>query len=81
MRRGECRVDRVTEKDKDMKKKITVLTLCTVLLALCVSAEAQQKSKIAKIGWLAARPPSGPTGVVPRRVAQTRLRGRETVHF
>ena len=45
-----------------MKKKITVLTLCTVLLSLCVSAEAQQKSKIAKIGWLAARPPSGPTG-------------------
>jgi putative ABC transport system substrate-binding protein len=45
-----------------MKKKITVLTLCALLFALSVSAEAQQKSKIAKIGWLAARPPSGPTG-------------------
>jgi hypothetical protein len=35
-----------------MKKKITVLTLCAMLLALCVSAEAQQAGKIFRIGFL-----------------------------
>ena len=30
---------------KDMKTKITVLTLCAMLFALCVSAEAQQTGK------------------------------------
>ena len=35
-----------------MKKKIAVLPLCAMLLALCVSADAQQQSKIPKIGWL-----------------------------
>jgi putative tryptophan/tyrosine transport system substrate-binding protein len=35
-----------------MKKKITVLTLCAMLFALCWSAEAQQQSKVSKIGWL-----------------------------
>ena len=35
-----------------MKKKIAVLTLCVMLLALCVPADAQQQSKIPKIGWL-----------------------------
>jgi putative tryptophan/tyrosine transport system substrate-binding protein len=35
-----------------MKKKITVLTLSALLFALCVSAEAQQSAKVAKIGWL-----------------------------
>ena len=35
-----------------MKKKITVLTLCTVLFALCSSAEAQQLTKIPRIGFL-----------------------------
>ena len=35
-----------------MKKKIRVLTLCAVLLALCFSAGAQQATKIPKIGYL-----------------------------
>src|SRR5262249_10298864 len=35
-----------------MKKKITVLTLCAMLFALCFSAEAQQPTKIPRIGFL-----------------------------
>jgi putative tryptophan/tyrosine transport system substrate-binding protein len=35
-----------------MKKKITVLTLCAMLFALCVSAEAQQPKKVPRIGYL-----------------------------
>jgi len=37
-----------------MKKKITVLALCAMLFALCVAAEAQQSSKIFRIGYLIA---------------------------
>ena len=36
-----------------MKKKITVLSLCAVLLALSYSASAQQQKKIPRIGYLA----------------------------
>jgi len=36
-----------------MKKKIAVLTLCAVLFALCLSAAAQQSTKIPRIGYLA----------------------------
>jgi putative tryptophan/tyrosine transport system substrate-binding protein len=36
-----------------MKKKITVLTLCAMLFALCESAEAQQPTKVSRIGYLA----------------------------
>jgi putative tryptophan/tyrosine transport system substrate-binding protein len=43
---------------EDMKKIITVLTLCAMLFALCLPAEAQQQAKVAKIGWLAVRPAS-----------------------
>jgi ABC-type uncharacterized transport system substrate-binding protein len=35
-----------------MKKKFNVLTLCAVLLALCSSTQAQQSSKIHRIGFL-----------------------------
>ena len=35
-----------------MKKKIAVLTLCAMLFALCVSADAQQPGKIFRIGFL-----------------------------
>ena len=35
-----------------MKKKITVLTLCAMLFALCSSADAQQPGKIFRIGFL-----------------------------
>src|SRR5215475_15410410 len=35
-----------------MKKKITVLTLCAMLLALSTFAEAQQPTKVPRIGYL-----------------------------
>src|SRR4030095_2288456 len=37
-----------------MKKKITDLTLCAMLLALCVSVEAQEAKKVPPIGYLAS---------------------------
>ena len=37
-----------------MKKKIAVLTLCAILLALCASARAQQPTKVLRIGFLDA---------------------------
>ena len=37
-----------------MKKKITFLTLCAMLFALCLSAEAQQPKKVWRIGYLSA---------------------------
>ena len=37
-----------------MKRKITVLPLCALLLALCISAEAQQPKKVLRIGILAS---------------------------
>jgi putative ABC transport system substrate-binding protein len=44
----------VDESDKkQMKNKTTVLTLCAMLFALCVSAEAQQAKKVARVGSLA----------------------------
>jgi putative tryptophan/tyrosine transport system substrate-binding protein len=41
-------------KEKDMKKKITVLALCAMLFALCFFAEAQQPKKVPRIGFLIA---------------------------
>jgi putative ABC transport system substrate-binding protein len=35
-----------------MKEKITVLALCAMLLALCGSGEAQQPTKVPRIGYL-----------------------------
>ena len=40
-----------TEKNH-MKKTITVLTLCAMLFALCLSAQAQQPKKVYRIGYL-----------------------------
>jgi len=40
-----------------MKKKITVLTLSAMLLALCASAEARQAKKVPRIGYLSAGDP------------------------
>jgi hypothetical protein len=37
-----------------MKTKITVLTLCAMLSALCASAEAQQPKKVHRIGYLSS---------------------------
>ena len=42
-----------------MKKKITVLTVCAMLFALCVAADAQQTGKIFRIGFLYNGPASG----------------------
>src|ERR1700754_5284625 len=42
-----------------MKKKITVLTLCAMLLALCSYAHAQQPGKIFRIGFLDGSTASG----------------------
>jgi ABC-type uncharacterized transport system substrate-binding protein len=44
----------VTRAEKNMKKKITVLSLFTMLLALCASATAQQPTQVPRIGHLAA---------------------------
>ena len=55
-KRAGNRPKRSTSDGKRMKKKITALTLNAMLMALCLSAEAQQQSKIPKIGWLGARP-------------------------
>src|ERR1700720_3672119 len=38
-----------------MKKKITVLCFCAMLLALCFSAEAQQPTKLPRIGYLSGQ--------------------------
>jgi ABC-type uncharacterized transport system substrate-binding protein len=51
----ECRVERT---EKNMKKKLTLLTLCALLLALSYSASAQQTTKVLRIGYLAAVSPS-----------------------
>jgi hypothetical protein len=40
-------------REKDMKIKITVLTLCAMLFAFCLPVEAQQQAKLARIGYLA----------------------------
>jgi putative ABC transport system substrate-binding protein len=47
-------VDR--DREKDMKKKLMVLTLCAMLFALCSSGEAQQPT-IYRIGFLRGAPP------------------------
>jgi putative ABC transport system substrate-binding protein len=50
-------VDR--DREKDMKKKFTVLALCVMLFALCGSAAAQQTGKIFRIGYLDSSTASG----------------------
>jgi putative ABC transport system substrate-binding protein len=42
----------VERAEKNMNRKITVLTLCAVLFALCTSAEAQQLTKVSRIGYV-----------------------------
>jgi putative ABC transport system substrate-binding protein len=39
-------------RENDMKIRITILTLCAMLFALCSSAEAQQPKKVPRIGYL-----------------------------
>ena len=45
-------------REKDMKKKITVLTLCAMLFALSSSAAAQQPKSVPRIGYLSVLSPS-----------------------
>ncbi len=54
MRKGECQVssDEWIEAEKNMKRRITVLTLCALLYALSFSVQAQQAGKISRIGYL-----------------------------
>jgi len=47
-----------------MKKKITVLTLCAMLSALCFSAQAQQTGKVPRIGFLDPSTASGTAGLL-----------------
>jgi putative tryptophan/tyrosine transport system substrate-binding protein len=49
---------------KNMKRKITVLTLCAMLFALCLPASARQPGKVSKIGWLGSRSASDPAPVL-----------------
>ena len=46
-----------------MKKKITVLTFCAILFALCVPVSAQQPTKVPRIGYV------GPPTTDPRTVS------------
>ena len=41
-----------------MKRKIIVLILCAMLLALCYSASAQQPTKVSRIGYLSPVDPA-----------------------
>ena len=41
-----------------MKKKITLLALCAILLALCFPARGQQPKKVFRIGYLSALDPA-----------------------
>jgi hypothetical protein len=42
------------EQRKTHEEKITVLTLCAMLFALCSSAQAQQPKKVPRIGYLSS---------------------------
>ena len=54
----------MSSREKDMKRKITVFALCAMLLTLCLSAQAQQTSKVARIGFLDSSTASGMAGLV-----------------
>ena len=56
-----------------MNKKITVLTLCATLFALCVAADAQQPGKIPRISYLGFGSPS----TIPTRIEAFRQGLRE----
>jgi ABC-type uncharacterized transport system substrate-binding protein len=64
-----------------MSKTIFSLALFTLLLTFTFPVDAQT-AKVAKIGWLAARPPSGPTGGIELFRAEIRKLGYvEGKHF
>ena len=47
-----------------MKRKITILTLCAMLFALCGSVDAQQPGKIFRLGFLDGSTASGMAGLL-----------------
>ena len=57
-----------------MKRRITVVTLCAMLFALCASAEAQQQPKMVKIGELVFRSQDRPSFGTGRQVVRAKLR-------
>ena len=62
---------------RNMKKKIIVLTLCAMLFALCLSAEAQQPKKVPRIGYLSSFEPASESA----RAEAIRLALRERGHI
>ena len=58
MKRGTRLEARGDSKSETMKKRITVLTLCALLLALCLPVEAQQQTKVPRIAYLGGASPS-----------------------
>jgi putative tryptophan/tyrosine transport system substrate-binding protein len=56
-----------------MTKKIAVLTLCAALFALCVSASAQQPTKVPRVVWLT----TGPLSIISARLEAFRQGLRE----
>ena len=60
-----------------MKTKITVLTLCTLLFALCGPATAQQPKKVSRIGYLSNSVPASES----TRSEAIRLALRERGHI
>jgi hypothetical protein len=55
-------VDR--DREKGMKKKVTVLSLCAVLFATCWPIQAQQPGKVFRIGFLDSSNASGMAGLL-----------------
>jgi putative ABC transport system substrate-binding protein len=51
--------DKWIETEKNMKRRITVLTLCALLYALSFSVQAQQTGKVFRIGFLDSSTASG----------------------
>jgi putative ABC transport system substrate-binding protein len=49
----------LSEESRDMRRRITVVILCTILFALCGSVDAQQTGKIFRIGFLDTSTASG----------------------
>jgi putative tryptophan/tyrosine transport system substrate-binding protein len=63
--------------NKDMKKKLTVLTLCSMLVALSVPTQAQQPKKVPRIGYLS----TGDAASESTRSEAVRLALRELGHI
>jgi putative ABC transport system substrate-binding protein len=62
--------------EKNMKRKIPALALCAMLFVLCVFAEAQQPTKVPRIGYLTA----GSLSAISSRIEAFRQGLRELGH-